>query len=485
MKYSSLLVGTMLVSGCTSLEAWNRGPIEPIPVAPDAPARWAAAGVAGEAETGDWLGSFNDQVMNDLVAEALDNNYSLDAQLATVRAAAADALAERGTLLPFLSGSMQAGGRRSVSDGPGGNRIETNSGIYGLGINASWEADLWGRLAAGVDISETSLVIAEADLAAARLSVASQTAIGWINLNAAIAQQRVAEATVAARQRVVETTERRFSRGLVSALDVRTARSALAQADANLAGAERQTLETARRLEVLLGRYPAAEISAPARLPGLDPIEPVSSPTLLLARRPDIAAAEARLVQSGLRAEQARLALLPSLNVTASLSTNSDDISQAFDPAYIAGQALANLTQPLYAGGQLSARAEAFLNRVDAALATYAQTVLGAWQEVENTIAADYFLARQEEAQSRALEEAAFAEELAERNYREGTITIFNLIDAQTRRLNSESGLVTARSNRAINRVQYYLALGGGVYGALPDGADNANAGQTGGSPTP
>lgn len=485
MRYSSLLMGTLFVSGCTSLEAWQNGPVEPIPVAPDAPERWAAAGIVGEAETGDWLASFNDPVMAALVEEALENNYSLDAQLATVRAAAADALAERGSLLPFLSGGLTTGVRRSVFEGPGGDAVTSDSGVYGVGLNASWEADLWGRLAAGVDIAETSLLLAETDLAAARLSVASQTAISWINLNAAIAQQRVSEATVEARQRVVETTERRFARGLVSALDVRTARSALAQAEASLAGSERQTMEAARRLEVLLGRYPAAEITAPATLPGLSPIEPVSSPTLLLARRPDIAAAEARVVQAGLRAEQARLALLPSLSVTASLSTSSDDIGQAFDPAFLAGQAIANLTQPLYAGGQLSARAEAFLNRVDASLATYAQTVLSAWQEVEDAIAADHFLARQEEAQARALEEAAFAEELAERNYREGTITIFNLIDAQTRRLNSESALVSARSNRAINRIQYYLALGGGVYGALPDGVSNVNAGQSGGSPTP
>ncbi|MEO0786894.1 MAG: TolC family protein, partial [Pseudomonadota bacterium] len=337
---------------------------------------------------------------------------------------------------------------------------------------------------AGVDISEADLLLAETDLASARLSVASQTAIAWINLNAAVAQRDVAEATLQARQRTANLTERRFSRGLSTALDVRLARSALAGAEASIAAREQAVGEAARSLEILLGRYPSAEVTAPATLPGLSEIVPLSSPALLLSRRPDIAAAETRVVQAGLRAEQARLALLPSLNITAALGTNSDDISNTFDPSFIAANALANLTQPLYAGGQLTARADAFLERIEIALASYASVTLTAWREVEDALAADNFLFIQEDAQKRALEEAAFAEDLAERQYQNGLVSIFNLIDAQTRRLNAESSLVTARSNRAVNRIQYYLALGGGPDGAVVQ-SPPASAGQSGGSPTP
>ncbi|MEL6210402.1 MAG: efflux transporter outer membrane subunit, partial [Pseudomonadota bacterium] len=404
--------------------------------------------------------------------------------VATLRAAAADADAERGNLLPFISGSVSGGGNRSVFEAMNGDAIENDSGTFGLGINASWEADLWGRLAAGVDISEADLLLAETDLASARLSVASQTAIAWINLNAAVAQRDVAEATLQARQRTADLTERRFSRGLSTALDVRLARSALAGAEASIAAREQAVGEAARSLEILLGRYPSAEVTAPATLPGLSEIVPLSSPALLLSRRPDIAAAETRVVQAGLRAEQARLALLPSLNITAALGTNSDDISNTFDPSFIAANALANLTQPLYAGGQLTARADAFLERIEIALASYASVTLTAWREVEDALAADNFLSIQEDAQKRALEEAAFAEDLAERQYQNGLVSIFNLIDAQTRRLNAESSLVTARSNRAVNRIQYYLALGGGPDGAAVQ-SPPASAGQSGGSPTP
>jgi outer membrane protein, multidrug efflux system len=484
MKHESILVGSLMLSGCASLEAYSFGKIDPLPVPPDAPATWAAAGVAGQAAEGDWLSGFNDPVMGELVDEALLNNYSLEAQLATVQAASADLRAQRGSLLPFISGSVSTDARRSVFEGPNGDAVSNESSRFGLGINASWEADLWGRLAAGVDLSEADLLLARTDLASARLSIASQTAIAWINLNAAVAQRDVALATLEARQRTANLTERRFARGLSSALDVRLARSALAGAEASIAQRRQALEEAARRLEVLLGRYPSAEIEAPATLPGLSPIEPVSSPALLLARRPDIAAAETRVVQSGLRAEQARLALLPSLNITAGLGTDSDDLSKTFDPSFIAANALANLTQPLYAGGQLTARADAFLERIEVALANYASVTLTAWREVEDALAADRYLSIQEDAQKRALEEAAFAENLAERQYQNGLVSIFNLIDAQTRRLNAESALVAARSNRAVNRVQYHLALGGGPDGiALP--LSQANAGAPGGSPTP
>jgi len=478
MKKASILIGSVLATGCSTFQDATT-PLVFDAVAPDAPKTWAAAGVAGEAGQGDWLAGFNDDVLSGLVREALANNPSLEAQVRVREAFIADARAERGNLLPFITGSLEAGGSRQVQE-VGGEAVEFDSALYGIGVQASWEADLWGRLRAGVRLADSELAIADADLVNARLSLAAQTALGWINLNAAIAQERVAEATLEARRRTQTLTERRLARGLSSALDVRLARTTTFQAEASLAAQQRQTLEAARALEILLGRYPRAEIEAPARLPELEPITPVLSPALLLARRPDVAAAEARVISAGLRAEQARLALLPALNLTAGLSTSQDEIENAFDPAFIAARAVASLTQPLYAGGQIRARRDAFVARAEAAVAQYAAAALTAWREVEDAYAADAFLARQEEAQRLALDEALEAEALAERQYQNGLVSIFNLIDAQTRRLNAEASLVTARSQRALNRVTYHLALGGGVpatYGGLP--ADLAGPAQT------
>jgi len=266
-----------------------------------------------------------------------------------------------------------------------------------------------------------------------------------------------------ARQRALELTERRFSRGLATALDVRTARSTLASADANVASRELASGNAIRRLEILLGRYPAGLIKGDAPLPELPPIGPAGVPSDVLSRRPDVAAAEARLVAAGLRAEQARLALRPSLTLTARGSTSEDVIGEALDPSRLAAQLISNLSAPIFTGGALQAERDAAQARAETATENYVTTVLTAWNEVEDTLAADGLLALQEDAQLLALKEARLAEELGERQYANGLISIFNLIDLQTRRLTAEGSVISARSARASNRVRYHLALGGGT----------------------
>ena len=165
--------------------------------------------------------------------------------------------------------------------------------------------------------------------------------------------------------------------------------------------------------------------------------------------------------------------MLPSLRLTASASTSTTEFSDAFDPEKIAANLIASLVQPLFTGGSLDAQRDAAVAQAEAAVANYAAAALDAWREVENALAADILLAKQEQAQVRAVEEASLAEELAERQYTSGTVTIFNLIDSQTRRLTAESQLVSARASRASNRVAYHLALGGG----LPTGTSGVQYG--------
>jgi NodT family efflux transporter outer membrane factor (OMF) lipoprotein len=463
MKRSILLLGTAIVAACASSPAstgrWAGQPVEFFTKTANAPDEWATRGVAGVAPSGDWLSQFNDPLMVGLVNEALTNSPTLESRAALVRASEASTRVARAQRRPSVSASASAG-------------VNTD-GIYGIGLDASWELDLWNRLGSGIGAAEADYAASQADFAAAELSIAAQTAIAWINLNEALAQERVAVLTFEARDRVRTLTERRFQRGLADALDVRTARSTVAQAEASIAARRQITGETARRLETLVGRYPSAELGAPAEIPTLDVIVPEGNPALLLSRRPDIAGAEARIAAAGLRAEQARLAMLPSLRLTASASTSTTEFSDAFDPEKIAANLIASLVQPLFTGGSLDAQRDAAVAQAEAAVANYAAAALDAWREVENALAADILLAKQEEAQVRAVEEASLAEELAERQYTSGTVTIFNLIDSQTRRLTAESQLVSARASRASNRVAYHLALGGG----LPSGTSGAQYG--------
>ena len=138
------------------------------------------------------------------------------------------------------------------------------------------------------------------------------------------------------------------------------------------------------------------------------------------------------------------------------------------DPTRVAARLIASLSAPILNGGSLKADRDAAIARARASVENYAATTLTAWREVEDALAADTLLAQQEEAQGRALEEAILAEELATRQYTNGLVSIFNLIDSQTRRLNSESLVISARSARASNRVRFHLALGGGLPVAEP-----------------
>ncbi len=463
MKHAGMVLGVLALGACSSIPdvpTLGGEPVEFFPVAADAPEVWAASGVTGALPATDWLGQFDDPTLIALVNEALAANPSIRSQYYAVEATRAQARSVYGRSLPNVSASASAGGTsnyiESIDD-----RITDPT--YGVGADLIWEIDLWGRLRAGINASEADLIAGEADLASARLSLAAQTATAWFDLNEALAQERVAVQTYEARTRALELTERRFSRGLSTALDVRTARTTQASAEASIAGRRQASGNATRRLEILLGRYPTAELDATAEFSALPPIEAAGTPLLLLSRRPDIAAAEARITAAGLRAEQARLAMLPGLRITGSVSTTETDLADAFDPSRIAARLIASLTAPLFNGGSLDADRDAAVARAQASVETYAAATLSAWREVEDALAADALLAQQEDAQSRALEEARFAEELATRQYTNGLVSIFNLIDSQTRRLNAESNAISARSARASNRVQFHLALGGGL----------------------
>ena len=462
MKRVSVAVGLLALSGCASLPSPAGQPVAVFPVAPEAPGQWSALGVSGDAPVTDWISQFDDATMTALIQEALQANPSVRAQYYAVEATRAQARSVYGRTLPNFGLSANVGQTSTYFDNPVGDNRST-AGTMGVGAELSWELDLWGRLRSGINAAEADLVASEADLAGARLAVAAQTAIAWIDLNEALAQERVAVQTFEARDAALKLTERRFSRGLTNALDVRTARTTLASAEAAIAARRQASGNAVRRLEVLLGRYPAAELDAPADLPSLDPVLPGGSPILLLSRRPDIAAAEARVTAAGLRAEQARLAMLPGLRLTGSVSTTENDLVDALDPTRVAARLIASLSAPVFNGGALKADRDAALARARGAVENYAATTLTAWREVEDALAADTLLAQQEDAQARALEEARLAEDLATRQYTNGLVSIFNLIDSQTRRLNAESNLIAARSARASNRVRYHLALGGGL----------------------
>lgn len=461
MRAHITLVSLVALSGCATFQP-KMTPSVIEAEAPQHPGEWQSGELAPVPETGDWLTGFNDPVLTELVAEALTNNPDLAISVFAVEVSRAAAAAQYGNRLPSLNAGADASYTSAVAD-INDRAVRNEAPSFGLSLGAQWEPDLWGRIATGISASEADLAASEADLDAARLSLAAGTAISWFQLKDSVRQQSLAEETLEARERTLTLTERRFRNGLTSALDVRLARSAVESARASLLSRQRATGEARRAMEVLLGRYPSNEVESSEGFPVLPELAGEGDPTSLLARRPDIRAAEARIAASGFRVETARLALRPSLSLSASLFTSNDDLIDIFDPGYLAGRIASSLTAPIFNGGRLEANIEVAEAQAKISAARYVSSTLTAWQEVENAIAADQLLMAQVESQVRALEEARLAESLAERQYQSGLSTIFNLIDAQSRRINAEAGVISAQSARAINRVQFHLALGGNL----------------------
>ena len=475
---------------------------------PDAPASWSASDEAPAAPVGDWVASFDDSMLRSLIDEALIRNNNFRAAVANLDQARASSKIARSALLPSLNASFNSSRNAIVTDpttaatagGSGGSTsglsageledlfgVDTNGdgrlegldldgdGIaevdtpdrrfyinnYSLGAQIRWELDLWGRLTDETRAAYKDANAAYADLAAAHLSLSGRVSQAWFSLIEARQQRELAERDTQARESNLRVTERRYERGVASSLDVRLSRSALGSSQANLALRERLEQEASRALEVLLGRYPAAELEAAESLPVLPALAGAGAPSDLLARRPDLLASEARMNASGLRARAVRKQMLPQITLTSQINTSGPVIADLIDPERLAGNLVGGLLQPIFQGGRLRANSKRARAAAQTAVFNYAQTVLMAYQEAENALAAEELLASREDALRMAYEEAAAAEELTERRYASGAATIFNLLDAQTRRISSESQYIQAQQQRVSNRVQLYLAIGG------------------------
>ena len=424
-----------------------------------APIEWTAGVAPAAPPTGDWVGGFGDPGLERVLSAALSDNFDLAAASARLEQARQQARAAGAPLFPAIDANLSASGSEfgDAVIGVGGSES------YGLSASASWEADVWGRVRDGARAGAVDAVASEADYMGARLSLAGAVARGWYDLAEAQLLVVLAEDEVATQERSLRLTQRRYESGVTGALDVRLARSSLATSQFSRAQSRTFRNNAARRLEVLLGRYPAGAIAGPTDLPDLPALDGSGAPADLLARRPDLRAAEARLESAGLRARQARKALLPRLTLTGSSGTNVGEFSDVFDSDYLVSTIGGGLLQPIFRGGALRAEAGRARAAADERLAAYANLALTAYREAEDALDAEMSLVEQEAALAVAADEAAEAEALAERNYTSGVGTIFELLDAQRRRISAQRQLITIRADRVTNRIGLHLAIGGDI----------------------
>ena len=448
----------------------------------------AVAEVTGEQtaeEAGEYMGapaeevwwSAADDTARALVDEAVANNPDLARTGA--RLLAAVGTAELITADGDVMASLGLGAARTKTNfigfpfvaGVPVSRVST----YDLSLDISWEPDLWGRLAAGEQAALSDVQAAAADLAAARLSLVGATLNAWYGLLEAAAQRALAEETLRTWNENAALVDRRHRLGLRPALDRRTVAANRAAAEARWVDRQRLEQEAARSLEILLGRYPAAELAATDTFPSWAAPPEAGVPAELLHRRADLVAAEARLRSAELRVDEARADFYPRFTLTGSVGRRGQHFSDVLDDDFSIWSLMGGVVQPLVDGGRRQSRYDVMDAQAQEALSGFQSILLAAMAEVESLLAAEIWLADGEAALSEASHEADEALVLAQQRYRSGLINLITLLDAQRSSQQAASAWLGLRFARLRNRILLHLALGGG-FDVASLGPDNGAA---------
>lgn len=441
------------------LAACSTAPVYEVPSSPQAAAfkeaaGWTPAAPADALDRGPWWRLFSDPVLDNLQQRVKISNQNLAAAAAGYEQARAAVREQRASLFPSvaLSGSTarSGGGSRAT-----GNQIQ-------VGIGASWEPDVWGRVRGSISAAGASADASAADLASTTLSLQGELAASYFNLRLADAQKDLLEATLAGYQRTLQITQNRYDAGVVAKTDLLQAQTQLASTRADLVGLQRTRAQLEHAIAVLVGELPSSFSLAPAPWQPTVPAVPVGVPSELLQRRPDIAAAERRVAAANAQIGVARSAYFPSLGLSASYgfgASRAGDLFQASSSLWSFGLSAA---QALFDAGAIGARVESARAAHAQTVANYRQTVLTAFQSVEDQLAALRVLEQQYVLRQQASQSADQVEQQVTNRYRQGQVGYSDVIAAQVTALNARRAVAQTMADRQVTAVALIQALGGG-----------------------
>jgi len=413
---------------------------------------WKAAATSPAAVQDNWLATFEDSQLDALAAEGVARNPDLRVAATRVEQAAGYVNLAKAALRPTV-GIVGTGGIK-LSD--------LSSALTGIIALVSWELDLWGRIRYGEQAAQATYAATQADFEFARQSLAATIARSWFTATETLLQQQIAEDMVRAAQELVTLAADRQRVGVGNEQDVALARANLGTQQDNLRQARFAHEQSVRALELLLGRYPAAELKARLDLAKLPAAAPAGLPLEMLERRPDLIAAERRVAAAFNRAGEAKMARLPRINLTGNVGYISSDIlelKQDYDnPSAGVG---AKLQAPLYTGGALQTQVEIRTAEQKEAVAQYARTALRAIGDVESALAAAQALAERETLLQQVVAENRRALTLTQSAYRVGKLDLRSVQQQQLSVHAARIVLLRVQSEQLSQRVNLHLALGG------------------------
>jgi NodT family efflux transporter outer membrane factor (OMF) lipoprotein len=450
---ASVIAFAILLGACTVGPDYVRPDVSVPQAWKEAP--YKAAEPADTLPRGNWWEAFGDPLLSELEADVVAANPSLRIAEANYRQAQAAIRAARAGLFPTVTGSVAAT-RSGGSDGRGA------STDLSLGAQLAWEIDLWGRVRRSIEASEDSAQASAADLENARLSLQADLAQAYLALRVADAQRKVLDDTVAAYERSLALTQNRYAVGVAARADVVQAQTQLLGARVQTVDVQAARAQLEHAIAALTGKLPSELSIAPAEALLEAPDVPPGMPSALLERRPDVAAAERRVAVANAQVGVATAAIYPDLTLGAT--------------AGFAGSALANwlslpnrfwslgpvLAATLFDAGLRRAQRDEQVAAYDASVATYRQTVLTAFREVEDNLSTLRILGEEAEVQQQALAAARESLELTTNQYKAGLVGYLNVVVIQAQAFAAERNAIDLRGRRYAATIALIKALGGG-----------------------
>lgn len=473
------LAAAMMLAGCAAGPDYSR-PAMDLPGAYKEAGPWKTARPGAIDSNLRWWEAYGDPTLSRLVEAANAANQTIQQAQAQYRQARAVADAARAGFWPTVGVSASAGRARSNTGG-----VMAVSGSYAAAIDASWEPDLWGGVRRQVEASDASAQASEASLAAARLSIQAAVAQDYLQLRAVDREKDLYARTLDAYARTLKLTRSQYDAGVALRSDVAQAEAQLKTAQAQSIDLEAVRSQLEHAIAILTGRAPA-QFSLPPLPAGQPwmfqvPPTPTGLPSDLLERRPDIAAAERNVASANAGIGVARAAYFPALVLSASGGFGAASFAQWFDAPGRVWSLGALLAETVFDGGLRKARDAQAVAAFDASAAQYKQTVLGAFQEVEDNLSTLRVLDDEARAQDEAVAASRLSEQLALAQYRAGTTTFLTVAVAQALTLSNERTAVQLRGRQLVASVALVKAVGGGWSAdalAAPDAQALAAAGQ-------
>ena len=461
------LVALAFLAGCAVGPDYKRPEATTIPPAyAGATNGWKVAEPQAQVPKGNWWEIFGDTELSDLESQAATANQQLKAAVARFAEARAQIDVARSGLFPNVTVSGSATRQRTSPNAPAGTgkRLGTASTFndFSVPLDLSYEVDLWGRVRRSVESARAQGQASADDVEAIKLAIQAEVAMDYFALRALDSQRAVLNSSVEVFTKSLQLTRNRRAGGVVSDLDVAQAQTVLKTTQAQLPAVGLKRAQFEHALALLVGQ-PASTFRIPERALSAAPsLIPPGLPSELLERRPDIAAAERRMAAANASIGVAKAAFFPTIQLNGLAGLESLDAGTLFNGSSRLWAVGPSLTLPLFEGGRLRAGLRLAKAAYDEMVATYRQSVLTAFSEVEDNLAAQALLADEYSEESDALLAARKQLEIANNRYRDGLITYLEVATAESTALNVEFAAVQLHGQQLVAAVTLIKSLGGG-----------------------